>query len=378
MDCLLQSLFWISAGILFYTFLGYALLVSTIASFHLRRESAARPSLEDSAERVTVILVIRNEEQRIRQRLLNLLDTDYPSNLLELIVVSDGSTDNPESQIGALPARLIKFHEHRGKPACLNDGVDAANGDIIVFADARQSFQKQTIHSLVRAFEDPDVGAASGELFVSSSETGVASGVDLYWRLEKVIRSGESQIDSAIGCTGAVYAIRRSAFDPLPPDTILDDVVCPMQIALKGFRVRFCPDAVALDPQKLDPRTENRRKRRTLAGNFQMLFRYPMWLLPWKNRLFIQVISHKYLRLVAPLLLVLLFFSSIVLASLGSTFFALAGAGQAAFYLLAAIGLCIPSARSKALSIPAAFTFLNFMTVLGFIDFFRRKNRVGW
>lgn len=377
MDTSLKCVFWIGAVLLFHTFIGYPLLINFLGK-RLGWARCAAPNPGHPPPKVSVVLVVRNEAHRLRDRVLNLLSSHHPADSLEIIVVSDGSDDQPSARLEGLPVQLIESPRHRGKPACLNDGVAAAAGELIVFADARQSFQPETIPALVSAFSDPLVGAVSGELIIRDSDNGLATGVNAYWRMEKAIRLGESGVDSSIGCTGAVYAIRKEAFEPLPHDTILDDVVCPMRIALKGLRVRFEPDAPAFDPQPLDPDTEKRRKRRTLAGNFQMLFRHPSWLLPWKNRLFLQLLSHKYLRLAAPLLLLLTLVSSILLAWRGSTFFTVASAAQVAFYLLAAIGMAAPGARSRLLSLPAAFTFLNLMTILGFIDFLRKRHQIGW
>lgn len=381
MDFALTITFWLAAGLLAYTFLGYPAAVHLLGRFRAARQPpAARPHEASLDTPVSVVMVARNEAQRIAERVANLLETGHRGPL-EVVVVSDGSTDDTAARIGGLgnpQVRLIERREHRGKAACLNDGVAAARGAVVVFADARQQFEPATISALVAAFADPAVGAVSGELRIGASAGGVAAGVDAYWRLEKAIRLGESRIDSAIGCTGAVYAIRRELFEPLPADTILDDVVCPMRIALRGRRVRFCPAAAAFDPQRLDPRLERRRKRRTLAGNFQMLFRHPGWLLPWRNRLFVQLVSHKYLRLVGPLLLVALLASGAALAGRGSPLFLAATIGQAGFYLLAVAGMLLPRAAGRCFSFPAAFLFLNLMTALGFLDYCSRRTKTGW
>jgi len=361
--------------VLAYTFFGYAIIVHIIG----RKKSEA--AVENFAPNVSVVLVGRNEEERIVGRIENLLDTDHPQDSIEIVVVSDGSTDHMITKIEALGdqrIRAIDSPDHRGKPACLNDGVSASMGEFIVFADARQRFERTTIPRLLSRFIDPKIGAVSGELLIEPSESGIGKGVDAYWRIEKAIRLGESGIDSSIGCTGAVYAIRKSSFAPLPPDTLLDDVVCPMQIALSGLKVKFAPEAVAYDPQSLEPERESRRKRRTLAGNFQMLFRYPSWLLPWRNRLFIQLVSHKYLRLLAPLLLLQVLVASLILAYRGSLFGIVALAGQAILYCFALLGVAFPRLPGKAFAIPAGFVFLNLMTVRGFIEFLFGRGRVGW
>lgn len=379
MDQVLIITFWTAGALLAYTFFGYPLAIHLLGKL---RSAKAQPAPGGSVpQSVSIIMVVRNEAARIAARIENLLDTDFPADRIQIVVVSDGSSDGTAQQLDPAEfpcVHLIESDAHRGKAACINDGTDEATGEIIVFADARQSFTPTTIPALVGAFADPRVGAVSGELLIGESASGVAAGVDAYWRLEKAIRLGESRLDSSIGCTGAVYAIRRAAYTPLPDDTILDDVVCPMQVALGGQRVLFCPEAVAFDPQCLSPASEKRRKRRTLAGNFQMLFRYPGWLLPWRNRLVLQLVSHKYLRLAAPLLMLLVLGTSLILASHESAFFLCAAIAQGVFYVLAVVGIAIPSLRWKCFSLPAGFVFLNFMTLLGFIEYFKLRGKGGW
>ena len=222
---------------------------------------------------------------------------------------------------------------------------------------------------------DYELGGTGGNAGVGGFGS-VGAGVDTYWRLEKAIRFYESELDSCIGCTGAVYAIRRDLFEPIPSDTILDDVVIPMQIAMRGFRIVFDPAAVAYDPQPLEPRLERIRKQRTLAGNFQMLARHPRWLLPWRNRLWWQLISHKYLRLLAPFLLlaVLLANSALLEVSLYRFLFF----GQCIFYICALIGLIFSSLRAVCFSLPAGFVFLNWMTLTGLWHYVRGTHRQGW
>ena len=276
--------FWISATLLFFAYLGYPLLMALLALGKGR--PPGRPATDHPT--VSVVLVAHNEGPRIVGRLENLLTSDYPAERLEVIVVSDDSTDEMNQkvmQIGSERVRLIEQSTRRGKAAGLNAGVSAARGEIVVFADARQTFGTRTIRVLAERLADPAVGVVSGELEIPASEAGPAQGLDFYWKLERWLRKSESEVDSCIGCTGAVYAVRKRLFTPLPEGTILDDVVIPMRIAIDGFRVAYCREAIAFDPQRLAPEIEMRRKQRTLAGNFQMLFRYPGWLVPWRNRL---------------------------------------------------------------------------------------------
>ncbi|MCX6896452.1 MAG: glycosyltransferase family 2 protein [Verrucomicrobia bacterium] len=369
-------MFWLSLAVLFYTFLGYPLLLFVLASL---RDSCPTSAVPAPPPAITVVLAVHNEAVRIGPRLQNLLASDYPPGKLGIIVVSDGSTDATVQQIQALAdprVTLINQPQRQGKAHALNLALAAAKGEIIVFADGRQQFAPDTIAQLAKHFGDLQTGAVSGELIIASAASAAGSGVDTYWRLEKILRRSEARWDSSIGCTGAVYAIRRALYQPIPGDTILDDVVIPMQIALQGYRVAFEPAARAFDPQTLEPAREQIRKRRTLAGNYQMLFRHPAWLLPWRNRLWWQLISHKYLRLAAPLFLFLLFTANLLLLPCKLFWWPLLG--QTLFYALALYGLTHPENKKRCLAIPAGFVFLNWMSAQSLWHYLRQPRFSGW
>ena len=373
---ILPALFWVAAVGLCYTFVGYPRLIALVA----RRARAKVDKFEPREfPSVSVVLVAHNEEERIVQRLENLLAGDYPAEQLEIVVVSDGSTDATVARVEslALPAvRLIEQPARIGKAGCLNLGIEKARGEIIVFADARQRFSASTIRELATRFSDPKIGAVSGSLEIEAATSGVGAGVDAYWRLEKALRHAESRFDSCIGCTGAVYAIRTALFEPIPTDTILDDVLIPMQVALRGFRVVFNPAAIAFDPQSLEPAREIVRKQRTLAGNFQLLVRHPRWLLPWRNRLWWQLLSHKYMRLAAPLLLFVALIANSGL--LGTPFYFFTFLVQCLFYGIALAGFILSPMKNRLLSAPSAFLFLNLMVLRGLWYFLTNQAKAGW
>lgn len=370
----LEWLFWFSLGILLYTFIGYPLLVKMFAMLfpgHLKLATSASPS-------VTVVMAAYNEEKKIQDRLQNLLSSTFPEEKLSIIVVSDGATDGTVEKVRSLNNRrihLIVHPERSGKAHCLNVGVAAAQSEFVVLADVRQRFDPATISKLIHGFADPRVGAVSGALVIESATTGIGGGVDTYWRLEKFLRFEESRFDSCIGCTGAVCAIRRSLFKSLPVDTLLDDVVIPMGIAIQGYRVIFEPEAIAYDPQSLDPAREKLRKQRTLAGNYQILFRYPSWLFPWRNRLWWQLISHKYLRLAAPAFMLSMLITNMTLLNI--PFYRFIFGGQCLFYFLALIGSAFTSLKVFVFSIPAGFVFLNLMSLNGLFHYLCGSYRRG-
>ena len=368
-------IFWIALAILFHTYLGYPLLMAILA--WLRDEPPAKPLAEMPT--VTVVLAAYNESSRIVERLRNLLASDYPPELMDFVVVCDGSTDDTATRVHSFAdPRVKQLTQPRrlGKAAALNRAVAQATGEIIVFADVRQRFAPDAIRRLVSHFGHLETGAVSGELVIDRATTAAGSGVDSYWRLEKFIRRHEARWDSAIGCTGAIYAIRGKLFQPIPEDTILDDVVIPMQIAMQRYRIGFDPEALAFDPQTLEPEREQVRKRRTLAGNYQMLFRYPVWLLPVHSRLWWQLLSHKYLRLAAPYLLLAAFVSNAIIA--GVNIYGLLFGGQILFYGLAAVGLQFRHLKYRVISLPAGFVFLNWQALVAFWQYLRNPKQAAW
>ncbi len=201
-----QLLFWFSLAALFYTFLGFPVLIGVLAKVAGRPVKKAPPATPPS---VTVVLVAFNEEGRIVPRVENLLAANYPAGQLEILVVTDGSTDGTVAKLRALAdprVRVLAREQRSGKSACLNTALPQARGEIVVLCDARQRFAPHTIPELVANFSDPTLGAVSGSLEIDPAATGVGGGVDLYWKLEKFIRASEGRFSSTIGATGAVFA----------------------------------------------------------------------------------------------------------------------------------------------------------------------------
>lgn len=369
--------FWISGAILFFTFAGYGLLMKRLA--HRRQRPLSSPVDTAELPAISVILSVHNGADSVVARVENLLGSDYPAGKLRVFVVSDGSTDATVERLQALDCptlEVIALPTRQGKSNALNVAFAHTQTEVVVLTDARQQFDPQAIARLARHFSDPAIGAVSGSLEISPAASATGAGVDTYWRYEKSLRAAESRYDSCIGCTGAIYAVRRSLFAPIPTDTLLDDVVIPMQIAASGARVIHDPAAVAFDPQPLEPAAEKRRKQRTLAGGFQMLFRYPAWLFPGGHRLWWQLIAHKYLRLLAPVFLVAAFLANLALVHV--PFYAACLIAQCVFYLCAALGSLPGAKRTRLLALPAAFVFLNLQTVRGLIYFLTGAGRNGW
>ncbi len=370
-------LFWVAAFLVAYTYVGYGLLVLAVGRLRPRpvRRQAIRP-------KVTVLVIAYNEGARIGRKIENLLALDYPRELLEIIIASDGSTDTTAETVWAYEPRVrpVICPRRRGKPAVLNEIVPHASGEIVVLADARQMFARNAVTALVEAFADPEVGAVSGALTIlREGETEAAvEGAAIYWEFEKQIRWNESRIDSTIGATGAIYAIRRELFEALPEATVLDDVVIPLRIVRRGYRVVFEPRARAYDVRATCARDELARKVRTIGGNFQ-LFANESWTLnPFRNRVWLQIVSHKGLRLVLPLLYAAILISNAAL--LEHWFYQMTMAGQVALYGAALVGFLLPAARarSKIVVLPYTVCFLSWATILGLKQFLTGRLRVTW
>ena len=336
----MRPLFWISVATVAYVYVGYPLLLAAWTRVAERRPRKAPVDRITAWPSVSIIVAARNEARRLPGRVENLLEIAYPGDRT-VIVVSDGSTDDPAQALRRFgPSGQLIEVPAGGKPLALNAGVEAARGDILVFADARQRFSSDALMHLVANFADPDVGAVTGELMIEAGDptaSAVGEGVGLYWTYEKWLRRHESRIWSTLGATGAIYAMRRSLWRPLPPDTLLDDVLAPMRAALDGWRIVFEEHARAFDRPSTDAAAESRRKVRTLAGNYQILAQAPALLLPWANPVWLQYVSHKVGRLVVPWALLVAFASSAALATTGWVY-ATAFGVQAAFYLVAAYG----------------------------------------
>ena len=355
----METLFWVSLLLVVYVYLGYPVLLAAWAAAGTRRVATKHLSDPDGWPSVSVVIAAHNAGPRLRARIENLLQQDYPGSL-EIVVASDGSTDDTVRSVTAFGESIRVISLPRGgKPGALNAGVAASSGEIIVFADARQRFSLDAIRVLVSNFADPAVGGATGELILDCetptalpTATTIGDGVGLYWKYEKWLRRQESRIWSTLGATGAIYALRRSLWRPLPPATLLDDVLAPMRVVLSGRRIVFDDRARAFDRVSPTGTAESQRKVRTLAGNYQILTLEPRLLLPFLNPVWVQYASHKIGRLLVPWSLVSLLVASFALAGDG-WFYTVALIVQICFYGLAALGGWLETKRADATRLTA-------------------------
>lgn len=370
----MKCLFWAAAAVVVYTYFGYP------AWLWVR--SRLRPRSVRSAPFtpfVSIVMVVRNEARVLQRKLENLLDLDYPAELSQIVVVSDGSTDGTDTilhEYGQIPRlKLVTNQFSRGKASGLNDALELAKGEIVVLTDARQLLDRDSVRLLMENFADPEVGCVSGELMLGDPEAGErVQGTGLYWRFEKKIRQLEAASGSVVGATGAFYALRRNLLLPLPPETILDDVYVPMQVARHGARVLFDPRAKAWDHASLGSGREFARKVRTLNGNYQLL-RLGPWLLTAENPLRFEWISHKLLRLLIPFALAGALVSS---ALLSEPIYRLALGLQLAFYgaSLLAVAHLKRGVLGRVADASYTLLFLNTAAVVAFVNFVTGRKAV--
>jgi cellulose synthase/poly-beta-1,6-N-acetylglucosamine synthase-like glycosyltransferase len=361
-----------SAVLAAYIVLGYPLLLTRLkwnTAPAIRKDMGFQPT-------VSVIMAVHNGAADLGAKLEVLTAFDYPRDRVQIIVVSDGSTDETESiveRFEAAPVTLLKV-PRGGKAAALNHALTVASGEILFLTDVRQPLDPLALSHLAANFADPTVGAATGELKLLPGEDGEHRDMDLYWRYEVLARKRHSDIDSLFTTTGCIYAMRRELAEPIPPDTLSDDAMMALRAFFRGYRVIFDPAAVAYDYPAVAG-TEFRRRFRTLAGLWQLHARLPQ-IFTRRNRMRFHFLSHKFSRLVLPWALLLFAAASIALPA--SRFKILLLTLELAFVFLAVANRFVPKGFPlKRLSSPAqTFLVMNVAAVMAVAVFFVPATRL--
>jgi len=362
-----------------YTYLGYPVLIALCARLWPSQGRAV--SSEGATPFISVLLPVFDGGAVLPRKIQSLLAQDVAATRMEILIYCDGCRDDSEAVARATAAgpeaggriRVLAEPDRRGKAAALNRLASEARGELLLLNDVRQPLSANAASALAAALLDTRVGCATGHLLLAGR-----AGSGAYWRYEDWIRRQESRFRGVVGMTGAIAMMRRADFVPLPAGLILDDVWIPMRLALQGKRVVSVREAEAYDTAFDDGR-EFRRKVRTLAGNYQLLGLLPALLVPFRNPIWLEMLSHKVLRLCAPWLLLALAVAS------GSTLVTPAGGGavaalrilvalQAAFYLAAALG----DRAGRLGALARTFVVLNAAAVLGLWQYLFGRRRVGW
>jgi cellulose synthase/poly-beta-1,6-N-acetylglucosamine synthase-like glycosyltransferase len=388
----LEIVFWILLLIVFYTFAGYAVLLAILLL--LKRAITKKRILpevkSEDLPRVCMFVAAYNESNYVNVKVANLLELDYPKELIQYLWITDGSDDGtpellkkyPEMEVHHLPKRSGKIH-------AMNRGIQFVDAPIVIFSDSNTTLCKQAIRVMVETFRDPQVGCIAGEKRIVTHKTDGAagSGENIYWKFESWLKRMDSELNSAVGAAGELFAIRTSLYSEVENDTILDDFMISLRIAKQGYHIAYTPNAYAIETASVNVSEELKRKIRIAAGGLQTVVRLKELLNPFRyGWLSVQYFSHKVLRwTLAPIalfcLLVVNFF--LVLNSgnwdfddFYTAFFYL----QAFLYLLALLGALIErhKIRFKLLFVPFYFVAMNYASILGMIRFLKGKQSVNW
>ena len=379
-----EGVFWCAALLLLHTYALYPLLLAlgNRSSFRGRMAATSGGPAGTSGElpRVTLVVAAYNEEVVIGPKLQNSLQLDYPPELLEVVIGSDGSDDTTDAQVLALgnPRVRLSRAPRAGKTTVLNRCIPSAAGEIVVLSDANTELASDAIRQLVQHFEDPRVGAVCGRLRLFNP-TRQDYEESAYWSYESFIKQEEGRRGAVVGANGGLYAIRKELFDPLPASTIVDDFVIALRILERGFKVLYESRALAREETTEDYQREFGRRARIAAGNFQALRLVPRLLDPRRGFPAYALWSHKVLRWSAPLLMGLALLANLALLREASIY-RLAFLLQIAFYGLAALGLMgtVPGFARRLVGIPYYFVSMNAAIAVGFWRFLRNSQRAAW
>jgi glycosyltransferase involved in cell wall biosynthesis len=364
--------FWIAAAVVVYVFVGYPVLLAVLSAFVRRR-----PTSSGAMPTVSLLVPARNEAEVIAEKVRNSLALDYPADRLEIVVVSDGSTDGTAAIAARAGGDRVVVRDHpvwRGKMAVLNDTLPTLRGDIVVFSDAACRLDPQALRALVAGFADPSVGAVSG-VYVVRKATDAEFGVqeDFYWHYETFLKGREARLGTVLGAHGSLYAIRRALYPYPSPATINDDYVIPVRIVQQGYRVAYEPRAIAYeDARQMDGFG---RRVRVMAGNLQQIREIGPLFRPLRPTALFFFFSHKVGRLVAPWALIALALSNAALV--GMPFYRATALVQIVFYGLALAGARWRG-RSLVVRLPYYFCLVNAAALVATGRALVRPDRFAW
>ncbi len=373
-----EIIFWLTLAIIFYTYLGYPILTLFISLF------VNNPvNREDTQPSVTFLITAYNEEKSIRQKLENTLGLDYPKDKMEIMVASDGSTDKTDKIVKEFSDKGVVLHRVEGrvgKTATQNSAVRMCRGEIVVFSDAASMYEPNAVQAIVKNYADPTVGAVSGMYTYEDKEgTSAGLGTILFWRLENFIKSRQTKIKTITGCCGCIYSVRKTLYTELPPD-IISDLVEPLTILQKGYRIVFEPEARAIEETAGATKDEFRMRVRVIVrGMNGMLFVRRLFNPKKYPFVSFQLISHKLLRWLVSVFAIIVFVSNAMLVTT-SWFYALLFICQIAFYSSAVVGYYKEQKgiHKPIFYLPLYFCTVNLAALISMFKVLKKENMVTW
>ena len=384
-SAIIEILFWIGIGIVFYTYLGYGIVLYLMVKIKELFVKPRLPRLPETLPEATLLIAAYNEEAIVASKMVNCRQLDYPADKLRLVWITDGSNDNTNERLKEYPEVTVLYQPRRqGKTAALNRALPYVNTPYVIFTDANTMLNKGAIKEIIRQFSDPRVGCVAGEKRVEiQAEQGATAGEGIYWKYESALKQLDSRLYSAVGAAGELFAIRRELYEEMPADTLLDDFILSLRIVMRGYTIAYCADAYAVENGSADMHEEEKRKVRIAAGGLQSVWRLRALLNPLRYGVFcFQYISHRVLRWsLAPVLLFLLFPLNTILIFTSNTplLYAVIWLLQALFYFMASWGhyLSAKHIKNKILFVPYYFLFMNINVVRGFNYLRKRRGQAG-
>lgn len=383
-----EIIFWISLFIVFYTYIGYGMLLYVLVRLkECFRKTVIPPLPADSRlPELTLFIAAYNEEDVIDDKMRNCLALDYPADKLHILWVTDGSNDRTNERLSRWPqATVLHQPQRQGKTAALNRGIHFVTTPIVVFTDANTHLNREALRKMVHAFANPETGCVAGEkrIAVQAKDNAASGGEGLYWKYESALKKLDSRLYSAVGAAGELFAIRRELFEEMPADTLLDDFILSLRIVMRGYTIAYCADAYAVENGSADMREEEKRKVRIAAGGLQSVRRLRALLNPFRYGVFsFQYISHRVLRwsLTPVLLFLLLPLNAILIFTTDRPLlYAVIWLLQTLFYLMASLGyyLSTKHIKNKILFVPYYFLFMNINVIRGFNYLRKRRGQTG-
>lgn len=385
----MKILLWLSLFIVFYAFFGYGILLFLIIK--IKRAVKGKPVIPAPAPEefptCTIIIAAYNEEDFIAEKIENTLNLAYPEGKLEIVFITDGSSDNTPAIVGSYP-QIKHMHSplRQGKMAAVHSAVEEVKSDVIVFTDANTFLNKDALINICRHYADPQVGAVAGEKRVNVEETSDATaGEGFYWKYESKLKTWDSELYSVVGAAGELFSVRTALYEHVPPTAIIDDFMISMLIAKKGYRIIYEPEAYAAENSSANVKEELKRKIRIAAGGLQSIIWLGDLLLPIKLPvLSFQYVSHRVLRwTIVPFLMILALVLNIVIVAndpQAGIIYQLLLLAQVAFYVAALLGWLLETRKMKVklLFIPYYFCMMNYAVIRGEFRYLAGNQSAVW
>jgi len=377
----IEIIFWLLIFLIFYSYIGYPVLLFVITKIKSKHKNNSTGNYHPT---VTLFVTAFNEEDYVDIKVENSFNIEYPKDKLQFVWVTDGSTDNTNTLLKKYENIKVYYSpERNGKINAMNRGMQFVDTDIVIFSDANTLLSKETAIEMVKLFEDEKTGCIAGEkrIELSDKDTAAAAGEGFYWKYESWIKQMDAQAGSSVGAAGELFAIRKNLFFNVPDDTILDDFIISLTIAMQGYKIDYTPKAYAVEKASANIAEEMKRKIRIAAGSIQATVRLKPLLNIFKFKfLSFQYISHKIMRwIVTPVILLLIIPLNIYLAFF-NVFYLYILIAQALFYLLVIVGWLLKDKQIKPgiIFVPYYFFLANLAMWLGFFRYVKGTQSVKW